>query len=122
MRESLGLEGPAGGGGVSAHLCQGRHPAGVRKCASHAPSSSTSNLTPKSAGLPRDPKKLLMGERTRLAEGKPGEVGAQPGPQATQEAPRYQPCPALPPLAICLIPGVPVPPAAGFAHVMPQLL
>lgn len=41
------------------------------------------NLTPKSAGLPGGPKELLMSERTRLAEGKLGEAGVQPGLHAT---------------------------------------
>lgn len=89
----MGLEGPAGGVDISAYLCQGRHREGVRKCVSHAPSSSSPNLTPKSAGLPGGPKELLTGERTKLAKGKPGEAEAQPGPHPTREAPRYQPCP-----------------------------
>ena len=48
-----------------------------------APSSSSPNLTPKSAGLPGGPKELLISERTRLAEGKLGEAGVQPGLHAT---------------------------------------
>ena len=55
------------------------------------------NLTPKSAGLPGGPKELLIGERTRLAEGKPGEAGPpRTPPHLRGPSLPALPCPHLP--------------------------
>ena len=118
-RESLGLEGPAGGRGVSAHLCQGSHQAGVRKCVSlllpPAPQPD-----PQIGRAPRGPQGTPDWREDQTGRGQ--AWGGWPTQDPTPLERPLVASPALPSFAICLAPGVLVPPAARFAHVMPQLL
>ena len=115
-RQSLGL---AGGRGVSAHLCQGSHQAGVRKCASLLlPPAPQPDL--QICRAPRGPQGTPDGREDQTGRGQ--AWGGWPTQDPTPLERPLVASPALPSFAICLAPGVPVPPAAGFAHVMPQLL
>lgn len=84
----------------------------------HVPSPQQPRPDPTTCRAPRGPQEHPLGCEDQTGREQAWEAEPSQGPAPPGVRDPFVPALPHPPLAICLIPGVPVSPAARFAHVM----